>query len=34
LQWDERNAASSQAGDFDGNTDGIESFNINLDAIL
>ncbi|MGB3916484.1 type IV pilus modification protein PilV [Thiothrix litoralis] len=34
LQWDERNAASSQAGDFDGNTDGVESFNINLDAIL
>lgn len=34
LQWNERNAASSKAADFDGGTDGIETFNINLAAIL
>jgi type IV pilus assembly protein PilV len=32
LQWDERNA--TRQTDFDGGTDGIETFNINLTAIL
>ncbi|OQX08188.1 MAG: type IV pilus modification protein PilV [Thiothrix lacustris] len=32
LQWDERNA--TQQTDFDGNTDGVETFTINLNAIL
>lgn len=33
LQWNERNA-SNKGTDFDGGTDGIETFNINLNAIL
>lgn len=33
LQWDERNS-SSKAADLDGNNDGLESFNINLTAVL
>jgi hypothetical protein len=32
LQWDERNA--TRQADFDGGTDGVETFNINLNAIL
>lgn len=32
LQWDERNA--TRQADFDGGTDGVESFTINLNAIL
>ncbi|WMP16979.1 type IV pilus modification protein PilV [Thiothrix lacustris] len=32
LQWDERNA--THQADFDGGTDGVETFNINLNAIL
>lgn len=32
LQWDERNA--TRQADFDGGTDGVENFNINLNAIL
>lgn len=32
LQWDERNA--TRQADFDGSTDGAETFNINLNAIL
>lgn len=33
LQWDERNS-SGKAADLDGNNDGLESFNINLTAVL
>ncbi|SEA63410.1 type IV pilus assembly protein PilV [Thiothrix caldifontis] len=32
LQWDERNA--TRQADFDGGTDGIETFTINLNAVL